>query len=379
MAIDPTLLQHFEQHFISEAGGMFGKFIHIASLLVYIVAAIELAWFGLRSALKGDGFFVNFIFTLLKIAAIIFIIQHLPTLLNGLINGFVYLGILASSKNTLHLLNNPTAIWNSSFSAAISTLKVAIQYGPLNVGASMLYLFFGIGSLIFLTLISIQIMLVIFDIYFTSLASLTFLPFSVLGATSDIFNSCIKRLLQTGLKLMVIVILLALIQGLLAHFSNVTIAKGSNFMTPLVLFMSLLTACVFVYVLPASVAKIVARPRFAQGDTEKNSITATSQVTSTQQANAYVSSNPISNETSLQSTTSNTNVSSLASATAVTQQTNNTTQSTNTTSTAPANSGSLLNPGKSGTVQSATTINIKINNQTLKTLKQLMHTKANKS
>ena len=177
MAIDPTLLQHFEQHFISEAGGMFGKFIHIASLLVYIVAAIELAWFGLRSTLKGDGFFVNFIFTLLKIASIIFIIQHLPTLLLGLINGFVYLGILASSNNTLHLFSNPTAIWNSSFNAAISTLKVAIQYGPLNVGASMLYLFFGISSLVFLTLISIQIMLVIFDIYFTSLASLTLLPF----------------------------------------------------------------------------------------------------------------------------------------------------------------------------------------------------------
>ena len=379
MAIDPTLLQHFEQRFISEAGGMFGKFIHITSLLVYIVAAIELAWFGLCSALKGDGFFVNFIFTLLKIAAIIFIIQHLPTLLNGLINGFVYLGIIASSKNTLHLLSNPTAIWNSSFSAAISTLKVAIQYGPLNVGASMLYLFFGIGSLVFLTLISIQIMLVIFDIYFTSLASLTLLPFSVLGAAGNIFNSSIKRLLQTGLKLMVIVILLALIQGLLSHFSSVTIAKGSNFMTPLVLFMSLLTACVFVYVLPASVAKIVARPRFARENTGGNSITATSQITSTQQANAYVSSNPINNATSLQSTSSNANITSLASATAVTQQTSNTTQNTNTTSTAPANSGSLLNPGKSGTVQSATTINIKINNQTLKTLKQLMHTKGSKS
>ena len=178
---------------------------------------------------------------------------------------------------------------------------------------------------------------------------------------------------------MVIIILLALIQGLLGHFSSVSIVKDSNFMTPLVLFVSLLTACVFVYVLPASVAKIVARPRFARGDAGQNSTTSTPQITSTQQANAYVSSNPISNATSLQSTTSNTNVSSLASATAVTQQTNNTTQSTNTTSTAPANSGSLLNPGKSGTVQSATTINIKINNQTLKTLKQLMHTKANKS
>ena len=379
MTIDPSLLQHFEHRFISEAQGIMGKFIHIASRLVYIVAAIELAWFGLRCALKGDGFFVNFIFTLLKIASIIFIIQHLPTLINGLINGFVYFGILASSKNTLQLLSNPTAIWNSSFSAAISTLKVAIQYGPLNVGASMLYLFFGIGSLVLLALISIQIMLVIFDIYFTSLASLTLLPFSVFSASTNIVNGCIKRLLQTGLKLMVIVILIALIQGLLSDFTNVSIAKDSNFMIPLVLFMSLLSACVFVYVLPASVAKIVTHPRFARADTEKNSITSASQVTSTQQSNAYVSSNPITNTSNLQSTTSNTDVTSLARASALTQQTNNTTQNTSSTSTASAHSGSLLGTGKADTVQSATTINIKINNQTLKTLKELMHTKANKS
>ena len=230
---------------------------HISIQLVYLFAAFEFAFFGIAWAFNRNGDFARLVIKTFYIGFIFFIIYHFNELLTYLIRGFLYIGEKIAPEHALKILSSPAEILRYGFDSSIAILKLAVHYGATNLGGSLLYLIIGFGALIAFAIIAAQALCLFVAFYCIALAALIILPLSVFSPLRNTLGQSIQKLLQAGIKIIILMVILSVATSLWIAYPLLTVSPTESFIPLLGFFFSVLVTLFLTLRLPNLAAAAV--------------------------------------------------------------------------------------------------------------------------
>ncbi|MBK2126202.1 type IV secretion system protein [Fangia hongkongensis] len=254
------LLDKIQFGFIEHINAKFSALQSSAVTLLAVVAALELAIFGLVWVIKQDEGVGNLIVKFIKIGFFFVIIQYFPALLQFVLEIFIKVGYIVSPEKSKALLFSPGKVWVIGFKAGVSMLKVSVQYGTFNIGLSMLYLVLGMGLLLIFAAIGAQIIISVVLFYFVAVLSLIIIPLGVLKPLQDLFNRAIQSLLRAGVRLFAVILILGVAFTLFQSLKITSITDSTSLEKPLALFFTSFVLLILLYTLPSYLARAVGKP-----------------------------------------------------------------------------------------------------------------------
>lgn len=247
--LTPAVFNTIQSQFIEKLSGAFGIVGTYAHHLFYLIAVIELTLFGVIWALKRDDLIADFLFKVLKLGVIFTAIAWYPLLVQALINGFTQVA-LQMTPQAAGIMLKPAQIWQYGFDNSMSLLNLATQYGTANIGASMLYLALGLGTLLLFALIGAQIVLVMVMFYVVALVALLLIPFGVFAFAGNLFEKALQALFRAGVRVLVTILVIGVGVGIWQGFQIEPATTTTTLMGPLGLLFSAIVLLVLVYQLP---------------------------------------------------------------------------------------------------------------------------------
>lgn len=248
--LTPLIFSSIQGTYVGKLTTAFATIDHYAIQLFYILAALEIAFFGLMWALRQQEMIGAFLIKIIKLGFIFFIISHYRYILSILVGGFAGLGLGASTPQVTALIFNPDKIWSFGFDSSISLLQLAVQYGTTNMGMTMIYLILGFGLLFMFALIAAQVLILVISFYILSLLALILLPFGTLTFTQDLSYRSLQGVLRAGARIFAFVVVLGIGTGILANLHAEAFSATTTLDQPLGLFFATFIITLLCYVMP---------------------------------------------------------------------------------------------------------------------------------
>ncbi len=336
-ALTPFVFDTIQNTYVSKLSHIFVTINHDAMALFYILATLEIAFFGIIWALKQQEMVGPFLFKIIKLGVIFFLISNYTTLLNVLLNGFTQLGFSGLSNKAIATLFGPDLLWKYGFNSGISLLSLGVQYGSANFGMAGIDLFMGFGILILFSLIACQIILLVVGFYVVSLLALLLLPFGTFVMTESLFHRSIHGVIKAAVKIFALVLIVGIGVGIWSSMSPAAFTASTTLDQPLGLLFTTLIITILAWKVPAMLADAVGE---VGGQLLFNSASGSS---ISQGSAAAPSTTVVSNAVSQVAAASN--ISAAGAASAVSQSAGATSTSTSTT---PTGAPGATAPGLSG-------------------------------
>ena len=255
--ISPFIFNTIQNTYISHLAQLFSLMSHYAMELFYVLATLEIAFFGLIWALKQQELMGQFLFKIIKLGFIFYIINNYPTLLSLLVNGLTQISLQGVGHTAAKVIFSPDLLWKYGFDSAISLLSLAVQYGSTNFGVTAIYLTLGFGILTLFALIACQIILLVTSFYILALLSLLFLPFGAFGLTEDFLATAIQSLLKAAVKIFAVILIVGIGISVWATFNPTSYSNTTTLDQPLGLFFATLIIAILTWKVPPMVADVV--------------------------------------------------------------------------------------------------------------------------
>ncbi len=256
--IDPGVITLIQATFLDQIKAAFSITAGYASNLLYFFAAIELSVLGLIWALQRDIGWDKLFFKIIKIGMIFFIIRNYPWLLNTILFSFAKLaGGVIDSTNVAQYIFNPAKIWQYGYNVGVHLLELG-STGTL-FGLTLIQVGLGVGILLVFGLLGIQMVTQTVSFYLVAFGSLILLPFGALTSGRNMFDKAVQAVLKSGLRLMVLIIIISIAMATWKEFELIELATTTNFNLnqPLGLFFTaLLFLCLSIY-LPKVVGEAI--------------------------------------------------------------------------------------------------------------------------
>lgn len=287
------LLDKIQFGFIEQINAKFDSLQASSLTLLGIVAALELAIFGLVWIIKQDEGVGVLLIKFLKIGFFFVIIQYFPAMLQAVLEIFIKVGYIIAPEKSQALLFSPGKVWIMGFKAGVSMLKVSVQYGSFNTGASFLYLFLGIGLLLIFAAIGAQVIISVVLFYFVAVLALIVIPLGVLKLAQDLFNKAIQHLLRAGVRLFAVILILGVAFTLFQSLKLGIVSDSTSLEKPLALFFTSFVLMILIYSLPHYLAKAVGKPGGNIFESVSAPAASTVVVSSAPQSASQISSSPV--------------------------------------------------------------------------------------
>ncbi len=255
--ISPFIFNTIQNTYISQLSQLFGLMGHYAVQLFYVLATLEIAFFGIIWALKQQELMGQFLFKIIKLGLIFYVISNYSSLLSILVNGLTQISLNHIGTQAAQVIFSPDLLWKYGFDSAISLLSLAVQYGSTNLGITAIYLILGFGILILFALIACQIILLITSFYVLALLALLFLPFGAFGLTENFLSTSIQSLLKAAVKIFAMILIVGIGISIWATFSPTSYTNSTTLDQPLGLFFATLIIAILTWKIPPMVAEVV--------------------------------------------------------------------------------------------------------------------------
>lgn len=257
--LGPKLLTTIETTFINKVNLSLGAIQGYASTILFAIAALELALFGLAWVIKQDESLGILAIKVLKIGFIYMVISYFPYLLQQFIDGFTQIAFQVADKKTALYVFRPGEIWKLGLKGGVTMLKLSVEYGTYNVGISFIYLILGFGTLIIFALIGAQVILVVGVFYAMAIVALLLVPFGVLKPFEDILQRAIQGVFKASVRVFGLILVLGVGYTVWEKIKLPAISVSTGLETPLAFFISSLVILVLVYKLPAMLTEAVGK------------------------------------------------------------------------------------------------------------------------
>jgi type IV secretion system protein TrbL len=199
-----------------------GHLASTATRLLFLLAAIELTLAGLWWALKGENIVVGLLQKTLLIGLFAFFVANWPTLINGVLDGFIWSGFMAAGSSPaagLTVVKDPSSIISQAF---VVTQPIATKINALSwydIGSLFMYGWAYILTILAFFMLAIQIFVTYLEFYLVAALSLVLVPFGVFKHTAFIAERAFGSVVSFGVKLMVLSFIIAATQPILASIS----------------------------------------------------------------------------------------------------------------------------------------------------------------
>jgi type IV secretion system protein TrbL len=299
--ISPFIFNTIQNTYLSHLSQLFGMMNHYAVQLFYILATLEITFFGLIWALKQQDNMGHFLFKIIKLGIIFYLISNYNNLISILVNGLTQISLSSVSPQAAKVIFSPDLLWKYGFDSAISLLSLAVQYGSTNVGITSIYLTLGFGILTLFALIACQIILLITAFYIQALVSLLFLPFGAFGLTEDFLASSLQSLFKGAVKIFALILIVGIGISIWATFSPTSYSNSTTLDQPLGLFFATLIIAILTWKVPPMVAEVVGHLGGSLFHSNTDSVATSAPVVSVQSSTTVTS--PLAAATSIQGST----------------------------------------------------------------------------
>lgn len=257
VSMSPFVFNAIQNAYIQNFSFAFTQINHYAIQLFYILATLEICFFGLIWALKQQEMFAMFLFKIIKLGFIFFIISNYSFLLNTLVNGLAVIGLGSGNEKMATILFSPDLIWRFGFDSGISLLQLAVQYGTSNIGITAIYLILGFGILMMFALIACQIILLVVGFYLVSLMALLFLPFGTFVFSEKLFSRSIYGVMQAAVRIFALIVILGIGLGIWMGMNPTAFSQTTTLDQPLGLFIATLVITILCWKVPGLLAASV--------------------------------------------------------------------------------------------------------------------------
>src|SRR6202051_2907652 len=199
-----------------------GHLASTASRLLFLLAAIELTLAGLWWALKGENIAIGLLQKTLLVGLFGFFVTNWPTLINAVLDGFIWSGFTAAGSSPaagLSVVKDPSTIIDQAF---VVTQPIANKINALSwydMGSLFMYGWAYIFTILAFFLLAIQIFITYLEFYLVAALSLVLVPFGVMKHTAFIAERAFGSVISFGVKLMVLSFIIAAAQPVLASIS----------------------------------------------------------------------------------------------------------------------------------------------------------------
>jgi len=203
-----TLLNKFLLVFSAGAGNLQSP----AGRLLLIIGGIELTLAGIWWALKGENIAVGLLQKLLLLGLFFFFVQSWTTLLNAVLDGFVWAGFTAGGSNPgagAALIKDPSAIVSQ---ALVITAPLQDELRALSwydVGSLVLLGWAYIVTILAFFVLAIQVFVTYLEFYLVAALSLILVPFGAFRHTAFLAERAFGSVISFGVKLMVLAFIIA--------------------------------------------------------------------------------------------------------------------------------------------------------------------------
>jgi P-type conjugative transfer protein TrbL len=249
-AMSPLIFSTIQGAYVNKLTLAFTSMNHYAVQLFYILAALEIAFFGIIWALRQQEMLGTLLIKIIKLGFIFFLISNYRYLLSIIVGGFASLGLNASTPKIAALIFNPDKIWSFGFDSSISLLQLAVQYGTTNMGITIIYLTLGFGLLFLFALIATQVLILVISFYILSLLALLLLPFGSLTFTQNLSYRALHGVLQAGARIFAFVLVLGVGIGILTSLHATAFSQTTTIDQPLGLFFATFIITVLCFIMP---------------------------------------------------------------------------------------------------------------------------------
>ena len=257
ITLSPIIFSSIQGTYVNQLTQAFGMIDHYAIQLFYLLATIEIAFFGILWALKQQEMLAAFLLKIVKLGFIFFIISHYQYILSALVNGFAGIGIENSSPHIATYIFNPDKLWSFGFDSSISLLQLAVQYGTTNFGITSIYLILGFGILFMFALIASQVIILVLSFYILSLLALLLLPFGSFSMTQNLSYQALRGILQAGARIFALILVLGIGIGIWSSMHIGAFSQTSTLDKPLGLFFSTLLITLLSFFMPMYAGRMI--------------------------------------------------------------------------------------------------------------------------
>lgn len=255
--LTPLIFSSIQGTYVDKLTLAFTGIDHVAIKLFYILAALEIAFFGIIWALRQQEMLGTFLLKIVKLGFIFFIISHYRDLLSVLVGGFAQISVGATSAKVAGILFNPDKIWAFGFDSSISLLQLAVQYGSTNFGITMIYLILGFGLLFLFALIAAQVLILVISFYILSLLALLLLPFGTLTFTQNLSYRSLQGVIQAGARMFAFILVLGIGIGILAGLHAGPFSQTTTIDQPLGLFFATFIITLLCFIMPIYAGRVI--------------------------------------------------------------------------------------------------------------------------
>jgi type IV secretion system protein TrbL len=219
MNADTGILTTLLNAFLSVFSAGPGNLAPSAARLLFLMAGIELTLAGLWWVLKGENVLVGLMQKTLLLGLFAFFVASWTTLINTVLDGFVWAGFVASGSNPTAgaaLIKDPSAIISQAF---ILTQPIENEINALSwysVGSLVLLGWSYIFSILAIFMLAIQVFITYLEFYLVAALSLILIPFGVFKHTAFIAERAFGGVVSFGVKLMVLAFILSAVSPVLS-------------------------------------------------------------------------------------------------------------------------------------------------------------------
>lgn len=248
--LSPLIFSNIQGAYINQLTQAFTDISHYAVELFYLLAAIELAFFGIIWALKQQEMIGPFLIKIIKLGFIFFLISNYSYLLQVLIGGFVSGAIPNIDPKTASYLFNPDKLLSFGFDNSMALLQLAVQYGTTNIGVTIIYLILGFGLLMMFALIATQVLILVIGFYVLALLALLLLPFGTLSVTQNLAYQSLRGVVQMSARLFAFILILGIGISFWGNLNIPTFSQSTTIDQPLGLFFATMVITILCFIIP---------------------------------------------------------------------------------------------------------------------------------
>ena len=224
---DLNIIDQFMTTFVAYIDSGFGLLTPDVAFLTSILIGIDITLAGLYWAMADDKSVIPaLIKKVLYVGAFAYIIGNFQFLANIIFQSFAGLGLNATGTGlTITNLLRPGFIAATGYDAAAPILEeVGNLIGPIaffeNFVTIFVLCFAWIVVLITFFVLSIQLFITILEFKLTALAGFVLIPFAIWGKTSFLAEKVIGNIVSSGIKLMVLAIIVGIGSTIFSSFSS---------------------------------------------------------------------------------------------------------------------------------------------------------------
>ena len=212
MNADTGILTSLLNAFVGVFSAGPGLLAPTAARILFLISAIELTLAGLWWALKGENILVGLLQKTLLIGLFAFFVLNWPTLLNAVLNGFVWVGFQAGGSAPaagILLIKDPSSIVDQ---AMLITQPISTEISQLSwtsIGSLIMFGWAYIFTILAFFFLALQVFVTYLEFYIVAALTLVLVPFGVFKHTAFIAERALGTVISFGVKLMVLSFIIA--------------------------------------------------------------------------------------------------------------------------------------------------------------------------